>query len=109
MSERSSAPSAPPMQSEAHRDLPSTKIVEFIRYCHRRRSVGWPEIYDEMCGVAARREFNGWDQDELSRHGLSFSLLEMPRLASWVRTALAGSSEGAKPASMPTARQAAAG
>ena len=30
-----------------------------------RRS--WPELYDEMCGVAARREFNGWDSSRWRR------------------------------------------
>ena len=40
------------------------------------------------CAVAARREFNGWDHDQLAEHGLTFSLTEMPRLAGWVRTVL---------------------
>jgi len=73
--------------------MPPPDITEFIRFCHRRRRVGWPEIYDEMCAVAARREFNGWDHDELARRGLTFSLFEMPRLAGWVRTVLAGTGE----------------
>ena len=41
-----------------------------------------------MCAVAARREFNGWDHDELAEHGLNFSLTDMPRLAGWVRMVL---------------------
>ncbi len=89
MSERSSAPSARPMRSDAHSNQPPPDIAEFIRFCHRRRRVAWPEIYDEMCGVAARREFHGWDHDELSRRGISFTLFEMPRLAGWVRFVLA--------------------
>lgn len=89
MSERSSAPSARPMRSDAHRDEPPPDIAEFIRFCHRRRRVSWPEIYDEMCSVAARREFHGWDHDELARRGISFTLFEMPRLAGWVRSVLA--------------------
>jgi hypothetical protein len=93
MSERSSAPSARPMRSTPTGDMPPPDITEFIRFCHRRRRVGWPEIYDEMCAVAARREFNGWDHDELARRGLTFSLFEMPRLAGWVRVVLAGSGE----------------
>ena len=56
-------------------------VVEFIRFCHRRRHVGWPDLYDEMCAVAARREFNGWDHDQLAEHGLTFCLTDMPRLA----------------------------
>ena len=59
----------------------------------RRRPTGWPEIYDEMCAVAARREYKGWDHDQLAARGLTFSLFEMPRLAAWVRVVLAAKSE----------------
>jgi len=88
MSDRSPAPSARPSQPAQPRTAPPPDVAEFIRFCHRRRHVGWPEIYDEMCAVAARREFNGWDHDELAEHGLTFSLYEMPRLAGWVRVVL---------------------
>jgi hypothetical protein len=88
MSERSPAPSARPSAADATRQTPPADVVEFIRFCHHRRHVGWPELYDEMCAVAARREFNGWDHDQLAEHGLTFSLTEMPRLAGWVRTVL---------------------
>lgn len=91
MSDRSSAPSARPMRSDAHRHQTPPDIAEFIRFCHRRRKVGWPEIYDEMCAVAARKDFHGWDNDELARRGLTFTLFEMPRLAGWVRDVLAES------------------
>jgi hypothetical protein len=64
---------------------PPPDVVSFIRFCHHRRGVGWPELYDEMCGVAARREFHGWDHADLASRGLTFSLFEMPRLAGWVR------------------------
>jgi hypothetical protein len=70
--------------------MPSPDVAAFIRYCHRRRGASWPELYDEMCGVAARREFNGWDHDDLAARGLTFSLFEMPRLAGWARAVLAG-------------------
>jgi hypothetical protein len=94
MSDRSPVPAAGPAQPAPQRQAPPADVVEFIRFCHRRRRVGWPEIYDEMCAVAARREFNGWDSDQLADHGLTFSLYEMPRLAGWVRTVL-----GAQPLS----------
>lgn len=68
---------------------PPPDVAAFIRHCHRRRGLAWPEIYDEMCGVAARREFNGWDHAELEMRGLTFSLFEMPRLSGWVRAVLA--------------------
>jgi hypothetical protein len=70
-------------------DLPSPDIVDFIRYCHRQRGAAWPELYDEMCGVAARREFHGWDHAQLAERGVTFSLLEMPRLAGWARAVVA--------------------
>jgi hypothetical protein len=73
--------------------LPPPDVIAFIRHCHRRRGANWPELYDEMCAVAARREFNGWDHDELAARGLTFSLFEMPRLAGWCRAVLAGMPE----------------
>lgn len=100
MSERSSAPSAQPKRNDANRDLPPPDVAEFIRFCHRRKQVSWPELYDEMCAVAARREFHGWDSDELARRGLTFTLFEMPQLAAWVRTVLARSAEGGEPAAV---------
>jgi hypothetical protein len=74
-------------------DLPSPDLVAFIGYCHRRHGAAWPELYDEMCAVAARREFNGWDHAQLASRGLTFTLLEMPRLANWARAVLAGMAE----------------
>ncbi len=75
--------------SDPMSELPPPDVAAFIRYCHRRRGFTWPELYDEMCGVAARREFNGWDHAQLATLGLTFSLLEMPRLSAWVRAVLA--------------------
>ncbi len=74
-------------------ELPAPDVAAFIRYCHQRRGASWPELYDEMCAVAARREFKGWDHDELAARGLTFSLFEMPRLAGWSRAVLAGMPE----------------
>jgi hypothetical protein len=68
---------------------PAPEVAEFIRFCHRRRPRAWPDLYDEMWVVAARREFNGWGFDQLEAYGVTFSLFEMPRLASWVRQVLA--------------------
>ena len=55
--------------------------LEFVRFCRRRRRVGWPELYDEMCLVASRGLFRGWGFGELAEHGIEFGLPEMPRLA----------------------------
>lgn len=81
--------SAGPMPGDPPTDPPPPDVAEFIRFCHGRKPVGWPELYDEMCAVAARREFNGWDQDQFAARGLTFSLFEMPRLSGWVRAVLA--------------------
>ena len=52
-----------------------------MRFCYRRRSVGWPELYDEMCAVAARGDYRGMDYDELRSVGIGFALSALPRLA----------------------------
>ena len=58
--------------------------LDFVRFCHRRRRVGWPELYDEMCAVASRGVYHGWGFGELAEHGIAFGLAEMPRLAGLV-------------------------
>jgi hypothetical protein len=55
--------------------------VEFVRFCYRRRRVGWPELYDEMCAVAGRGLFRGYDADDLAGLGIGFSLFDMPALS----------------------------
>jgi hypothetical protein len=89
----------PPVTDE---DVPATRIdavepgpaapaeaAAFIRFCHQRRPRAWPDLYDEMWVVAARREFNGWGFEQLEAFGVTFSLFEMPRLARWVGEVLA--------------------
>jgi hypothetical protein len=56
----------------------------FVRFCHQRRRVGWPELYDEMCRVATRGLFRGMGRDALAEVGIGFSLFETPRLAALV-------------------------
>jgi hypothetical protein len=56
--------------------------AEFVRFCYRRRSVGWPDLYDEMCLVASRCLFRGWGPAELADHGIGFGLFDLPALAS---------------------------
>jgi hypothetical protein len=60
---------------------PDPDAVEFIRFCFRRRRVGWPELYDEMCAVAGRGLFRGYSADDLMSRGVGFSLFDMPALA----------------------------
>ena len=90
MTQRSSVSDATARSATSGEHLPPPDVIAFIRHCHRRRGANWPELYDEMCAVAARREFNGWDHDDLAARGLTFSLFEMPRLAAWCRAVLAG-------------------
>jgi len=61
--------------------VPSEEAVDFVRFCYRRKRVGWPELYDEMCAVAGRGAFQGWGFAELAQHGIGFTLFDMPGLA----------------------------
>jgi hypothetical protein len=61
--------------------VPDPDAADFIRFCYRRRRVGWPELYDEMCAVAARGLFRGLGSEDLAAHGIGFSLFDMPALA----------------------------
>jgi hypothetical protein len=74
------------MDSRRRQDDPSASVaaLDFVRFCHRRKRVGWPELYDEMCHVASRGLYHGWGFAELAEHGIAFGLSEMPRLASLV-------------------------
>ena len=63
--------------------------VDFVRFCYRRRRVGWPELYDEMCAVAGRGLYRGLGSDDLSRLGIGFSLFEMQALAALVQQVVA--------------------
>lgn len=78
----------------------SPDAVEFVRFCYRRRRVGWPELYDEMCAVAGRGLFRGWSHEELAGHGIAFELAAMPRLAALVRATIES-----EPALPPVARR----
>jgi hypothetical protein len=63
------------------RNATSPDAIEFVRFCYRRRRVGWPELYDEMCAVAGRGLFRGFDADDLAGIGIGFSLFDMPGLS----------------------------
>jgi hypothetical protein len=72
------------MDSRTREQCASADAADFVRFCYRRRRVGWPELYDEMCAVASRGLFRGWGTEELSDHGVRFTLFEMPSLAALV-------------------------
>ena len=68
-------------QRSAATGTPDPDAIEFVRFCYRRRRVGWPELYDEMCAVAGRGLFRGYDADDLAGLGIGFSLFDMPALS----------------------------
>lgn len=76
---RPTAPSAP---SSAGALAPEAE--EFVRFCYRRRRVGWPELYDEMCHVATRGAFRGMGHADLAELGIGFSLFDTRQLAELV-------------------------
>jgi hypothetical protein len=65
------------------------EAIEFVRFCYRRRRVGWPERYDEMCAVAGRGLDQGVGPEELSAIGIGFGLFQMPALAVLVNRVVA--------------------
>jgi hypothetical protein len=69
------------------------EALEFVRFCHRRKHVGWPELYDEMCRVAGRGLYHGCHADDLAEIGIAFGLLDMPALAILVSRVVAEDQE----------------
>ena len=65
------------------------EAIEFVRFCHRRRRVGWPELYDEMCAVAGRGLYRGYGAEELAAIGIGLGLFQMPALAELVARVVA--------------------
>jgi hypothetical protein len=61
--------------------VPGPDAIEFVRFCYQRKRVGWPELYDEMCAVAGRALFRGFDADDLAGIGIGLCLGDMPGLA----------------------------
>ncbi len=68
---------------------PDAEAVEFVRFCYRRRAVAWPELYDEMCAVAARGDYRGMEYEELQRLGIGFALAALPRMAEMANRVIA--------------------
>jgi hypothetical protein len=86
-------------------DPQSTREAEaFVRFCYQRRRAGWPELYDEMCAVAARGLFRGMSTDALAEIGVGFSLFETPRLAALV-TRIAAEEQAARRAARVAAME----
>jgi hypothetical protein len=68
---------------------PTAEAEDFVRFCYRRRRVGWPDLYDEMCRVAHRGHYKGMGLHDLADIGIGFSLFETTRLASIVGAVVA--------------------
>ena len=68
---------------------PDGEAMEFVRFCHRRKHVGWPELYDEMCAVAGRGLYHGLGPEDLAAMGIGFGLFQMPALANLVNRVVA--------------------
>jgi hypothetical protein len=68
---------------------PTAEAEDFVRFCYRRRRVGWPDLYDEMCRVAHRGQYKGMGLHDLADIGIGFSLFETTRLASLVGAVVA--------------------
>ena len=71
--------------------------IEFVRFCYRRKHVGWPELYDEMCAVANRALFRGFDVDALAGIGIGLCLSDMPGLAAMVAQVVAEEQQARRP------------
>jgi len=69
------------------------EALEFVRFRHRRKHVGWPELYDEMCLVAGRGLYHGYHADDLGEIEIAFGLLDMPALATVVSRVVAEDQE----------------
>ena len=73
------------------------EAIEFVRFCYRRKRVGWPELYDEMCAVASRALFRGLDADGLAGIGIGLCLTDMPGLAAIVGQVVAEEQRARRP------------
>ena len=65
------------------------EALDFVRFCYRRRRVGWPSLYDEMCAVASRGAYRGLGFAELAERGITFCLSDMPRLTALLEQVMA--------------------
>jgi hypothetical protein len=72
----SGGPDAPGVVSDTQEEA-----FEFVRFCYRRRAVAWPELYDEMCAVAAHGDYRGMGYEQLERAGIGLALTALPLMA----------------------------
>jgi hypothetical protein len=95
---QSSAPSGAPATSAAPL---ADEALDFVRFCYRRRRVGWPSLYDEMCAVASRGAYRGLGFAELAERGITFCLSDMPRLTGMLEQVIAEEMTSPEPSVNP--------
>lgn len=71
--------------------------LDFVRFCYRRRRVGWPQIYDEMSIVAGRGLYHNLGYADLAERGVSFCLAELPRLVALTARVIAEEAQTVEP------------
>ncbi len=87
---QASASAVPATAVPASSAAPATdEALDFVRFCYRRRRVGWPSLYDEMCAVASRGAYRGLGFAELAERGITFCLSDMPRLTALLEQVIA--------------------
>ena len=59
-------------------------LHEFVLACARRAGHDWTDLYDEMCRVAARRQYRGLGYAELRDLGLALDLGSLDATAALV-------------------------
>jgi hypothetical protein len=87
----------PPVQAVPVTD----EALDFVRFCYRRRRVGWPSLYDEMCAVASRGAYRGLGFAELAERGVTFCLSDMPRLTALLEQVIAEERSSPEPSVNP--------
>ena len=89
---------SPPTASNHPAELaePTPDAIEFVRFCYRRRGLGWPELYDEMCAVAGRGLFRGMGPEELAEHGIGLGLFDLPALSALAARIVAEGRDGSR-------------
>jgi hypothetical protein len=77
------------------------EALEFVRFCYRRRRVGWPALYDEMCAVASRGAYHGLGFADLAERGITFCLSDMPRWTAFLQQVIAEERSSPEPSLSP--------
>jgi hypothetical protein len=77
------------------------EAIEFVRFCYRRRRVGWPALYDEMCAVASRGAYHGLGFADLAERGITFCLSDMPRWTALLHQVIAEERSSPEPSLGP--------